>query len=113
MPIALSPLLMALAAPSAGQPAVVLATADPAPRAALATRCGPASSQGDGSEVECLVEQPRAGGEARPAMRILIRTTPAAAECLPAAPSVTLLAPETPAPGRALPVVVQGATACR
>lgn len=112
MPFALSLLL------AAGQPAIVLTPASPAPPSAVfATRCGAATPQDGGSEVECLVEQPQpGGGEAKPAMRILIRTTPAAAPCGPAsAQTVAVPAAETPRRADRLPVVVENARgpACR
>jgi hypothetical protein len=104
MPTAFVPLLLALAAPAA--PAIVLTPASAAQP--LATRCGPASQQGASSEVECLIEQPRAGGEATPTMRILIRTTPATPCRALEAQAVAVPAAATPGPPRALPVVVQG-----
>lgn len=107
MPIAFAPLLLALAAQADGAPAIVL-TPPTGAAAPLATRCGPALAQGGGgSEVECLVEQPHAGGQATPTMRILIRTTPAAAPCRAVeAQSVAVPAAAAPLPAQRLPVVV-------
>lgn len=110
MPFVLSLLL------AASQPAIVLTPASPPPPAQFATRCAPPALQGGGSEVECLVEQPQPGGEARPAMRILIRTTPAGAPCRAAdAQAVAMPAAEAPRRTDRLPVVVETARepACR